>query len=116
MPTFAPPVRADGVPPVLPEGDPTQTRQGWRLFRHYSARPEGRNVYLYWTDDTHTALHQPASQTEAETDPVTIYDANGNIAYNQWDRLAWVFWGGHAPVVIPSNVATILTNIGYVVT
>ena len=98
MPTFTPPT-SDTVPPVLGPEDPEYAPLANRLFRHYRARPAGRNVYLL------------SDNTVTETDP------NGRtVFWQQADGSPYVsraFYGGHDSYIISAAEKTILDAAGY---
>lgn len=105
MATFAAPANPT-------EGSPTLDNDGslsYRLFRHYSPRPVGINVYIL-SDGT-----------------VTEHDPDGmSILWRESDRTAdtivgcphvtHVFWGGHAAEAVTVTEAAQLTEAGYTVT
>lgn len=107
MATFQAPSLSAGVPPVLPEGDPDQTPQAFRLFSYFSSRPSGRNVYYRETNGVGSVT---------ENDPVTTYDANGNVLIDGWSDIKHVWWGGHAAETITAAQQTALVAAGYTVT
>lgn len=90
------------MPPTIGSHDPTWSALGNRLFRHYRARPEGRNVYIL-SDGT---------VTELDPDQETMF----------WDRadgspyVVVALYGGHDSYEVTSAQATLLTNAGYTVT
>ena len=107
--TFTPPA-ASTNPPVLPEGDPSQTVGAFRLRRFYSAMPAGINVYIY-------KAGSPSAMTfgqVTEVDPITIY-ASGVPISTGWEDIQHVLWGGHDNVVVTAEEATLLTAQGYTV-
>lgn len=72
------------------------------LFRHYRARPAGRNVYIY------------SNNTVSELDPdgeTTFTTRHEGTPY-----VTAFFQGGAGPYTITSAQATLLTNAGYTVT
>ncbi len=101
--SFTPPTQ-DAVPPTLPPGDPDQSLTGYKLFRHYRSRPEGRNVFIY-SDD---------SVSEVDPNGVTTQwnktDGDGTGIY-----IVACFYGGAGPYAVTSAQATLLTNAGYTV-
>lgn len=101
MPTFTPPAQ-NVIPPVLPVGDPEQTPEGYALFRHFRARPEGRNVYVL-SDDT---------VTEDDPDGTSASWAAGEGI----PHVVHAFYGGHDDYNISEAVADLLTDEGYEVT
>lgn len=110
MSTFTPPSVND-LPPVLPDGDPEQTRESVRLFRFFRARPSGVNVYLYKLGSLSEAAHGRVT----EDDPITLYDTAGQPTTNGWEDLEVVFYGGHGPTTLISDWETVLTDAGYTV-
>ena len=106
MASFQAPSNASGVPPVLPEGDPSQTTGAFRLMRYYSSRPEGINVYYRVTNGVGTVT---------EIDPQTTYDANGLPLVDGWSDIVEVWWGGHAPSTVTDYQAGVLRAAGYTV-
>jgi hypothetical protein len=102
---FTPPTEA-WVPPVLPQGDPAQTRLGHKLFRHYRNRYEGRNVFIY------------SNNTVSEVDP----DGTSTL-WRESDRTAdtlpnaphvvVAIWGGHEPPALTNAQLILLATAGY---
>lgn len=103
MATFTPPVNASGVPSVLPVGDPEQTALGYKLFRHYKARPEGVDVFLYSDGSARTT--PPDSRT-------SFWSAMDTTRTTQ-PYVTHAFWGGHAPETITTAEAALLTAAGF---
>lgn len=98
MSTFTPP-SANEVPPVLPDRDPTQSPLGRALFRHYRARPAGRNIYML-SDGTIT-----------ETDPdmqTVFWRAEQGSPY-----VSKLWFGGHAGEEVTAAQEAALTSAGF---
>lgn len=100
---FASPANPLENPPTLPDDNYSLS---YRLFRHYRARPVGRNVYIL-SDDT-----------------VTERDPDGySILWRESDRtsdatpgcphVTHVFWGGHDADEITDEEAVLLEDAGY---
>lgn len=100
-PQFAPPANAVAVPPVLPEAHP-----GNRLFRHYRARPEGRNVFIY-SDGT---------VSEREPDGQATFWKKTDATRVAQPYVTHAFWGGHSAEQITDAEAALLIAAGFTVT
>lgn len=114
MPTFSPPVQSNGVPPVLPEGDPDQHPLGRRLMRYYRARPGGdtNNVYYRIVSGAGT----PAEVgVVTNIDPYTTYHTDGSVDVAAWSDVAQVWWAGHEPVAVTAAQQAALEDAGYTV-
>lgn len=111
MPYYFTPSTVSEVPPVLPEGDPEQSAEAFRLFRFFSARPAGVNVYLYRTGTVSATNFGRVS----EDDPCASYDSSGVLTSTGWEDIEQVFWGGHERVEVTSDQKSALESAGYVV-
>jgi hypothetical protein len=107
MPTTFTPPGVSGVPPVLPYGHAEQSALGFRLFRHYRARPEGVNVYLL-SDDTITEEDPDGSQVVWSRN-----DRTGDSINAKWVVTAW--FGGHDNYELTDHEAALLAAAGYTV-
>lgn len=95
---FTPPTQIEN-PPTLPS-----TRGiGYRLFRHYAARPAGRNVFVM------------NDQTVTENEPTTTYNADGTIDEEAWSRVEKLFYGGTEGEYATDSQAALLEAAGYTV-
>jgi hypothetical protein len=111
MASFTPPARSE-CPPVLPEGDPAQSREAFRLYRYFKARPVGITIYRYKAGSVTAGVLGEIS----ETAPYASYNSNGVLTSDGWQDIAQVWWGGHDNVPISNYENTILTAAGYTTT
>jgi hypothetical protein len=97
MPLFTPPAHATEVPPV----DVDSRGPARALFRHYRARPAGRNVYIY-SDDTVSEVDPDGSATFCRRDEGSPY-------------VTAFFQGGAGPYTVTAAQETLLEAAGFTV-
>ena len=98
------------TPPYFLEGHTTLVQRQYadKLFRHYRARPEGHNVYIY-SDGTVSESDPDSYSTmwrESDRTQQTLVDAATVVR---------IFWGGHEGEPVSPEEAALLTAAGYTV-
>lgn len=129
MATFSPPIASKFVPPILPET--TGAARG--LFRHYTSRARGANVFKLSdgtyvqdiTTDSPVAIaagaipypwnpDNPSGDVKTGQPFVSYTDQNGVEQYisGASPYIVAVYWGGHATPITAAE-QTALTAAGY---